>query len=57
MTGVQTCALPISPKDEVEPVDAIIVTATYYYNEIRKQLKVNGIKYKIISLEDIIQSM
>lgn len=47
----------ITPKDEMEPVDAIVVTATYYYNEIRKQLKVNGIKYKIISLEDIIQSM
>lgn len=46
----------ITPTDDMELVDAIVVTATYYYDEIRSFL-VNKVQYKIISLEDIINEM
>ncbi len=46
----------ITPQDEMKPVDAIIITATYYYDEIRKLLS-DKVECKIISLEDIIHSM
>ena len=46
----------ITPQDIMEPVDVIIVSATYYFDEIKKLL--NGkIKCKIVSLEDVISSI
>lgn len=46
----------ITPQDELEPVDAIIVTATYYYDEIKRLLKSKA-GYRVISLEEVIQAM
>lgn len=46
----------ITPQDEMEAVDAIVVTATYYYDDIKKLLS-SKVRYKIISLEDIINSI
>ena len=40
------------PSDELPKVDVIVVTASYYFNEIRKQLQHTG--YRIVSIEDVI---
>lgn len=40
------------PSDELPKVDVIVVTASYYFNEISKQLRHTG--YPIVSLEDVI---
>lgn len=52
-TGIYTDIDIVSPEDELEDVDAIIVTAIYFYNEIEEQL---GAKtdIEIMSLEDIL---
>lgn len=41
------------PEDELPRADVIIVTAVYYYNEIRNCLK-DKVTYPIVSLEDIL---
>ncbi len=46
----------ISPEDELKPVDAIIVTAVTYFDEIEEQLS-EKIACPIISLEDILYDM
>lgn len=40
------------PTDSLPDVDAIIVTASYYFSDIRKQLEHTG--YKIHSIEDVV---
>ena len=40
------------PFDELPKVDVIVVTASYYFNEISKQLQHTG--YRIVSIEDVI---
>lgn len=44
------------PEDALPEVDAIIVTAVYFYDEIRKKLREN-VDYPIYSLEDIIYNL
>lgn len=43
-----------SPKDDLPEVDAIVVTASYYFKEIKEDLKYTG--YDIVSIEDIVYS-
>ena len=43
----------ITPDDEMPPVDVIVVTATYYFDEIEEAL-CEKVDYPIVSLEDIL---
>lgn len=43
----------VTPDDDLEPVDVIVVTATYYFNEIEEML-CDKVDYPVISLEDIV---
>lgn len=45
-----------SPEDEMEEVDAVIVTAVFFFDEIEAQLE-NIFDCPIISLEDIVQGV
>lgn len=46
----------VKPDDELEPVDAIIVTAVFYFDEIAKLLE-EKTDMKVLSLEDILNDM
>lgn len=46
----------VEPSDELEPVDVIIVTATFYFNEIEDMLS-EKVECPIVSLEDIIYKL
>lgn len=46
----------ITPEDEFTKVDAIVVTATFYFNEIYDNLQ-EKVSCPIISLEDILYDM
>lgn len=46
----------ITPDDNLEPVDVIVVTATYFFDEIEGQLS-EIVDYPIVSLEDILYEM
>ena len=43
----------VTPDDELEPVDVIVVTAIYYFDEIEEDLS-EKVDCPIISLEDIL---
>lgn len=43
----------VKPDDDLRAVDAIVVTATYYFDEIEEMLA-EKIDYPVISLEDIL---
>lgn len=43
----------VTPDDELEPVDVIVVTALYYFDEIEEMLS-EKVDYPIVSLEDIL---
>ena len=43
----------VTPDDELEPVDVIVVTAIYYFDEIEDMLS-EKVDYPVISLEDIL---
>lgn len=43
----------ITPDDELEPVDVIVVTALYYFDEIEEMLS-EKVDYPVVSLEDIL---
>lgn len=43
----------VTPDDDLEPVDVIVVTAIYYFDEIEENLS-GKVDYPIISLEDIL---
>ncbi len=43
----------ITPEDDLEPVDVIVVTALYYFDEIEEML-IDKVDYPIVSLEDIL---
>ena len=43
----------MTPDDELEPVDVIVVTAIYYFDEIEDMLS-EKVDYPVISLEDIL---
>ena len=43
----------VTPDDELEPVDVIVVTAIYYFDEIEENLS-GKVDCPIISLEDIL---
>ncbi len=47
----------LNPNDELDKVDAVIVTAIHYYDEIEKALKEKGVEAPIYSLEDILYEM
>lgn len=46
----------VSPDDDLEPVDVIVVTAIYYFDEIAGALK-EKVDYPVVSLEDILYEM
>ena len=46
----------VKPDDELEPVDAIIVTAVFYYDEIAKLLE-EKTDMKVLSLEDLLNDI
>lgn len=43
----------LTPEDELKPVDVIVVTAIYYFDEIEENLS-EKVDYPIVSLEDIV---
>ncbi len=43
----------VTPDDELEPVDVIVVTAIYYFDEIEENLS-EKVEYPVVSLEDIL---
>lgn len=43
----------VTPDDDLEPVDVIVVTAIYYFDEIEENLS-EKVDYPIASLEDIL---
>lgn len=43
--------------DELPEVDAILVTAVYYFDEIRAALMAKGVRAKIVSLYDVLNLM
>lgn len=43
----------ITPDNELEPVDVIVVTALYYFDEIEEMLS-EAVDYPVVSLEDIL---
>lgn len=43
----------VTPDDELEPVDVIVVTAIYYFDEIEEMLS-EKVDYPVVSLEDIL---
>ncbi len=43
----------VTPDDELEPVDVIVVTAIYYFDEIEEMLG-GKVDYPVISLEDVL---
>lgn len=45
----------VTPDDHLERVDVIIVTAVYYFEEIKEMLETK-VDYAIVSLEDIIRT-
>lgn len=46
----------VTPEEILEPVDVIVVTATYYFDEIEESLH-EKVNCPIISLEDIVYDM
>lgn len=46
----------LTPEDELGPVDAIVVTAIYYFDEIEETLS-EKVDYPVVSLEDIIYEL
>lgn len=46
----------VTPEDDLEPVDVIVVTAIYYYDEIADVLS-KKVDYPIVSLEDILYEL
>ncbi len=50
-----TGEIPIyTPTDVLPPIDVIVVTAMYFFKEIYQKLRMNGIKYPIVSLNEIL---
>lgn len=43
----------VTPDDELEPVDVIVVTALYYFDEIEEMLS-QKVECPIVSLEDVL---
>ena len=43
----------VTPEDVLEPVDVVVVTAIYYFDEIEENLS-GKIQCPIVSLEDIL---
>lgn len=43
--------------EELPDVDVIIVTAVYYFDEIRTALEAKGVRAKIVSLYDVLNLM
>ena len=43
----------VSPDDDLEPVDVIVVTACYFFDAIDRKLGAN-VDYPVVSLEDIV---
>ena len=54
--NILTTLRMVSPQDKLEPVDAVIVTAIHYFDEIENDIK-NKAKGRILSLEDILFEM
>lgn len=46
----------VTPDDELEPVDVIVVTAIYYFDEVADMLN-EKVDYPVVSLEDIVYEL
>ena len=46
----------VTPDDELKPVDVIVVTAVYYFDEIADMLS-EKVDYPVVSLEDIVYEL
>lgn len=46
----------VTPDDELKPVDVIVVTAIYYFDEISDMLS-EKVNYPVVSLEDIVYEL
>lgn len=46
----------VTPDEKLEPVDVVVVTAIYYFDEIEDMLN-EKVDYPVVSLEDILYEM
>lgn len=46
----------VTPDDELKPVDVIVVTAIYYFDEIEEMLS-EKVDYPVVSLEEIVYEL
>lgn len=46
----------VTPDDELEPVDVIVVTAIHYFDEIDEMLS-GKVDYPVVSLEDVVHQV
>lgn len=53
---IETKLKKVKPDGELAPVDAIVVTATWYFQDIEEKLS-SKVDYEIISLEDAVYGM
>ena len=53
---IETKLKKVKPDGELTPVDAIVVTATWYFQDIEEKLS-SKVDYEIISLEDAVYGM
>lgn len=56
ITSIQSGIPVIKPDEVLEPVDLIVVTAIFYYDEIVKSLE-NKVNCPIVSLEDVLEDI
>ncbi len=54
--SIETNIMKMTPEDELPEVDAIVVTAIYFYQDIEEKLS-KKVDYQIISLEDAVYGM
>jgi len=54
--NINTILKKVKPDDELEQVDAIVVTAIYYYQDIEEKMS-SKVECEIISLEDVVYGM
>ena len=52
--SVQADIKKLSPEGELPDVDIMIITASFYFDEIKETLQKKGMKCEIISIDDVI---
>lgn len=56
VNSIETNLMKKIPEDELPEVDAIVVTAIYFYQDIEEKLS-KKVDYQIISLEDVVYGL